>query len=255
MFSNTFAGIDPSSVPAFIGAQIVGAAVGVVLVRYLYPDAASAADHVVVPHATASPAPNTAAILPPRTAATRVSDDRAHRDHHQRRRQLGTDPDRRPRVPRQRRPVRRIPAADRVLRPGPHQGALRRNRTRRPHSSRGRAGTRGPRPGHVPRAAEAADGGDHRASDLTITMGCGGNCPTCPAPPTATGRSTTPRARTTPRCAASSPTSTPESAYLLRSSYQASSCRRRSSGRAEASFLVPPPLLLPSPTAHMTGSR
>lgn len=53
MFSNTFAGIDPASVPAFIGAQLVGAAVGVVAVRCLYPDVATAADDVVVPHATA----------------------------------------------------------------------------------------------------------------------------------------------------------------------------------------------------------
>ncbi|MFC7496818.1 MULTISPECIES: aquaporin [unclassified Nocardioides] len=52
MFSDTFAGIDPSSVPAFIGAQIVGGAAGVVVVRYLYPDAAGAADDVVVPHAS-----------------------------------------------------------------------------------------------------------------------------------------------------------------------------------------------------------
>ncbi len=48
--SNTFAGIDPSSVPAFIGAQIVGAALAVAAVRVLYPDVASAAGAVVVPH-------------------------------------------------------------------------------------------------------------------------------------------------------------------------------------------------------------
>lgn len=53
MFSNTFAGIDPASVPAFVGAQLVGAAVGVVAVRCLYPDVATAADDVVVPHAAA----------------------------------------------------------------------------------------------------------------------------------------------------------------------------------------------------------
>lgn len=36
-FSDTFAGIAPSSVPAFIGAQLVGGAVGVLLVLVLYP--------------------------------------------------------------------------------------------------------------------------------------------------------------------------------------------------------------------------
>lgn len=37
MFSNTFAGIAPSSVPAFIGAQILGGALGYGLIRVLYP--------------------------------------------------------------------------------------------------------------------------------------------------------------------------------------------------------------------------
>jgi glycerol uptake facilitator-like aquaporin len=37
MFSNTFAGIAPASVPAFIVAQIVGGAVGLLGVHLLYP--------------------------------------------------------------------------------------------------------------------------------------------------------------------------------------------------------------------------
>ena len=37
VFSNTFAGIAPGSVPGFIGAQIVGAAIAVGLVLWLYP--------------------------------------------------------------------------------------------------------------------------------------------------------------------------------------------------------------------------
>lgn len=37
MFSDTFAGIDPASVPWFVLAQLVGGAVAVVLVRFLYP--------------------------------------------------------------------------------------------------------------------------------------------------------------------------------------------------------------------------
>jgi glycerol uptake facilitator-like aquaporin len=53
MFSDTFAGIAPSSVPLFIGAQIFGAAVALALVRFLFPDAGIAADRVTVPHAIA----------------------------------------------------------------------------------------------------------------------------------------------------------------------------------------------------------
>jgi arsenate reductase len=49
MFSDTFAGIAPSSVPAFVVAQLVGGLVAVGLVRLLYPDVATAADRVVVP--------------------------------------------------------------------------------------------------------------------------------------------------------------------------------------------------------------
>ena len=37
MFSDTFAGIAPSSVPAFIAAQILGGAVAVLVIRALYP--------------------------------------------------------------------------------------------------------------------------------------------------------------------------------------------------------------------------
>jgi glycerol uptake facilitator-like aquaporin len=39
MFSNTFAGIAPSSAPAFIGAQILGGILAVGLIRLLYPHA------------------------------------------------------------------------------------------------------------------------------------------------------------------------------------------------------------------------
>jgi glycerol uptake facilitator-like aquaporin len=37
MFSDTFAGIAPTSAPGFIAAQLVGAAIGFLLVRLLYP--------------------------------------------------------------------------------------------------------------------------------------------------------------------------------------------------------------------------
>jgi glycerol uptake facilitator-like aquaporin len=50
MFSNTFAGIAPSSVPGFVGAQLVGGAVGLACVLALYPGIVGAADDVVVPH-------------------------------------------------------------------------------------------------------------------------------------------------------------------------------------------------------------
>jgi glycerol uptake facilitator-like aquaporin len=38
MFSNTFAGIAPASAPSYIGAQIVGGGLAVVVVKMLYPD-------------------------------------------------------------------------------------------------------------------------------------------------------------------------------------------------------------------------
>lgn len=46
--TNTFAGIAPSSVPAFIVAQFVGAGLAVMLALFLYPDLP--ADELVVPH-------------------------------------------------------------------------------------------------------------------------------------------------------------------------------------------------------------
>ena len=51
MFSNTFAGIAPASAPSFIGAQVVGGVLAVVVVKTLYPGITpeEAAD-VVVPH-------------------------------------------------------------------------------------------------------------------------------------------------------------------------------------------------------------
>jgi glycerol uptake facilitator-like aquaporin len=51
MFSDTFAGIAPSSAPAFIVAQVIGGALAVVVIRALYPRLTpeQAAD-IVVPH-------------------------------------------------------------------------------------------------------------------------------------------------------------------------------------------------------------
>jgi glycerol uptake facilitator-like aquaporin len=51
MFSNTFAGISPSSVPSFVAAQVVGGALTVIVIKVLYPDItpAEAAD-IMFPH-------------------------------------------------------------------------------------------------------------------------------------------------------------------------------------------------------------
>src|SRR6202023_3274590 len=52
MFSNTFAGIAPSSVPGFVVAQLAGALAAIAVVRVLYPDVTPEdAAQVVLPHA------------------------------------------------------------------------------------------------------------------------------------------------------------------------------------------------------------
>jgi glycerol uptake facilitator-like aquaporin len=48
--SDTFAGIDPASMPAFVVCQLIGALIAVGLVRVLYPQIADVADELVVPH-------------------------------------------------------------------------------------------------------------------------------------------------------------------------------------------------------------
>lgn len=55
--SDTFAGIRPGSVPGFVVAQLVGAALAVGLVRLLYPAIGAAARDVVLPHPSAARAP------------------------------------------------------------------------------------------------------------------------------------------------------------------------------------------------------
>jgi len=52
IFSDTFAGIAPGSVPPFVIAQLIGAAAGLGLLLVLFPSAARAADDVVLPHQT-----------------------------------------------------------------------------------------------------------------------------------------------------------------------------------------------------------
>jgi arsenate reductase len=45
VFSNSFAGIAPASVPAYVVSQIIGGALGVIAVRVLYPTPTEAASH------------------------------------------------------------------------------------------------------------------------------------------------------------------------------------------------------------------
>jgi arsenate reductase len=49
VFSNTFAGIAPGSVPAFVAAQLLGCVLAVGVVRVLYPSISAVAGQVVVP--------------------------------------------------------------------------------------------------------------------------------------------------------------------------------------------------------------
>ncbi len=54
MFSDSFAGIAPSSVPVFIAAQIAGGVAGVIIIKVLYPALTSAqAAQAVMPHEAA----------------------------------------------------------------------------------------------------------------------------------------------------------------------------------------------------------
>jgi hypothetical protein len=52
MFSNTFAGIAPTSVPPFVAAEVLGGVLGFALIHLLYPGMThSEAARVVLPHA------------------------------------------------------------------------------------------------------------------------------------------------------------------------------------------------------------
>jgi arsenate reductase len=56
MFSDTFAGIAPESVPAFILAQLLGGALAIAAIRVLYPDVSvEDAAEVIVPHGEPHP--------------------------------------------------------------------------------------------------------------------------------------------------------------------------------------------------------
>ena len=49
-FTDTFAGIMPSSVPAFVLCQLLGGALAIALIRSLYPAVGAVAPDVIVPH-------------------------------------------------------------------------------------------------------------------------------------------------------------------------------------------------------------
>ena len=69
MFSNTFAGIAPASVPMFVLMQLIGGAVGVAAVAVLYPRIAGRAEEAVVPHEGAGlPAATSSADTTPHPA-------------------------------------------------------------------------------------------------------------------------------------------------------------------------------------------
>ncbi len=69
MFSDTFAGIAPSSAPSFIGAQILGGIVAIAVIKTLYPDITKAeASDIVVRHQTVA---NDSQSLP---ASTRIGE-------------------------------------------------------------------------------------------------------------------------------------------------------------------------------------
>ncbi len=62
MFSNTFAGIAPASVPGFILAQLLGGACAILLVRVLYPGVTPAeAAEILLPHSDGHADPDTTA--------------------------------------------------------------------------------------------------------------------------------------------------------------------------------------------------
>jgi glycerol uptake facilitator-like aquaporin len=59
MFTDTFAGIAPSSVGGFIAMQFVGLIIAVILIAVLYPLATQHADEVLLPHPSAGTQPDT----------------------------------------------------------------------------------------------------------------------------------------------------------------------------------------------------
>ena len=68
MFSNTFAGIAPASVPGYVAAQLIGGACAILAVGTLYPDVTLAeAVEVVMPHYREQPSADGSISQPARS--------------------------------------------------------------------------------------------------------------------------------------------------------------------------------------------
>jgi glycerol uptake facilitator-like aquaporin len=72
MFSDTFAGIAPASVPAFVAMQLLGLVGGVLLIRVLYPASSAPASSAPASSAPASSAPASSAPASSAAAAPSV---------------------------------------------------------------------------------------------------------------------------------------------------------------------------------------
>jgi len=69
MFSDTFAGIAPASVPAFVVVQLLGGVVGIGVIRVLYPDLTPCeAAEVMLPHSEPPAEGTQAAEIKPEAA-------------------------------------------------------------------------------------------------------------------------------------------------------------------------------------------
>ena len=84
LFTDTFAGIAPASVPGYVIAELGGLVVGVALVTALYPAAGTGAGEAVVPHEVASPSrgPNPSDPAAPASASTWVGGSTPDSPHH-----------------------------------------------------------------------------------------------------------------------------------------------------------------------------
>ncbi len=170
VFSDTFAGIAPASVPPFIAAQLVGGAVGLGLVagalprrrRHRRPRSSSRTR----PHAgppTARPVLRVQHLDQKETPHDRVTSPACC--------SCASTTPAGPRWP---------PAASPHLAGGAGRGPLRRLATRyRGQPGRGRGDGRG-RHRHLHPDPESADHRGREASDVVITMGCGDACPIFP---------------------------------------------------------------------------
>ncbi len=80
MFSDTFAGVAPSSAPAFIAAQIIGGALAIVVIKVLYPrlTPAEAADIIFPHHAGRADVPTPSGPAHPGPPADRAAADGSH---------------------------------------------------------------------------------------------------------------------------------------------------------------------------------